>query len=211
VQEAQGRVPDAKHWRAHRVAPTDDVPVRVGTVVDVSGSMSMLAEPLALISYAVGRGVEGAGGHYASVAMGYKATGIVGAGKRMDAVPTVDPDDPSENIRDAMLSLDAELDLVDGDGLRVLILASDGCFVRTQQREWADKHIPLWVKKGVIVLHLDLEGGEVEYWDKTRYNARHNNPLPPLVFKRGEDPLVVMNRVGDEIIRYAREFSERAA
>ena len=151
VQESQGRVPTAKQWSGKAYDLTSDVPVTVGAAVDISGSMNALAEPLAVAGYVVGNAVEKAGGSYSQVVFGAEVTGVVKAGRKVRHVPYVYPSDPWENIKSAVLALDAELDLIDGEGVRILVLASDGMFVQPAQKAWADEWFPRMARKGVII------------------------------------------------------------
>ena len=209
VQEAQGRVPTAKQWEGKHRAMGDDVPVTVGLVTDVSGSMNALAEPLAVTSYIVGNGVEKAGGTFASVVFGSKATGVVKAGRKVKNVPLVHPADPWENIKDAMLAIDGELGIVDGEGVRILFVASDGMFVKPEQKAYADKHWPLWESKGVIVIHLDFERGWVLRNASGNYNPRHNLKRMPVQVDPDLDAAQIAKQLGDIVIAEVKKEAAR--
>ena len=208
AQEAQGRVPTAKQWQNRAYDFTDDVPVTVGAAVDISGSMNALAAPLATTGYVVGNAVEKAGGTYAQVVFGAEVTGVIRAGRKVREVPYVYPSDPWENIKSAVLALDNELDLIDGEGVRILVLASDGMFVQPAQKAWADEWFPRMARKGVIILHLDFERGWVQRNAAGSYNPRHNNPLPP-VEVHDHDPRAVANLIGDKIIEAVNREKQR--
>jgi hypothetical protein len=205
VQEQQGRIPNAKQWEGKVRHLTDEVPVKVGVVVDISGSMNALAEPLAVTGYVVGNAVEKAGGLYSQVVFGASATGVVRAGRKVNAVPHVLPADPWENIKDAVLAVDADLDLIDGEGARILIIASDGAFVNSSQQAWADTMFPLMAQKGVVLVHMDFENGWIMRNADTPYHPRHGNPFPPLEVPRGADPRTVANLLGDKIIETIKQ------
>ena len=205
-------VPTAKQWEGKERHMTDEIPLKVGVAVDISGSMNALAMPLATTAYVVGNAVDKAGGTYAQVAFGATTAGIVRAGRKVTHVPYVRPHDPSEDIKGACLALDGELDLVDGDGVRVLIVASDGQFVKGDQQAWADKHWPLWSKRGVVILHLDFEGGWIERAGEAGDNPRHNNPRKPVVIDPRLSPAKIAEQIGDAIVaEVAAEQARRQA
>ena len=211
VQERRGQIPTARQWEGTVRHMTDELPLRVGVAVDISGSMNALAMPLATTAFVVGNGVEKAGGTYAQVAFGAGTSGIVKAGRKVSTIPFVHPADPWEDIKGAMLALDGELDLVDGDGVRVLVVASDGLFVQRGQHEAADKMWPEWSAKGVVILHLDFEDGMVMRNAGGHYNAPHNNPRAPLVIDPDLPPAKIAEIVGDAIIaEVAAEQARRA-
>ena len=142
---------------------------------------------------------------------GAGTSGVVKAGRKVSTLPYVIPQDPWEDIRGAMLALDAELNLVDGDGVRVFIVASDGLFVQPDQSRYADKHWPLWSDKGVVIIHLDFEAGMVMMNAGGRYNAPHNNPRRPLVIDPELPPAKIAEVVGDAIIEeVAKEQARRS-
>ena len=201
---------DVKIWEGRKREFTDEPPLKVGVVVDVSGSMRELAEPMAVTGYIVGNGVEKAGGEFSQVVFGTKATGVVKAGRKVKHVPYVSPRDSWENIKEAVLALDHDLDLIDGDGARVLVLASDGLFVRSEQHAWADTMFPAMVARGVTIIHLDFENGRLEHdYAHSHYNARHNNPIPPLVVPTGASPQEVAKLIGDKIIAEVKKANAR--
>ncbi len=211
VEEAQGRVPTAPQWINTKRAMTDEPPLKIGVAVDVSGSMNALAEPLALTAFIVGNGVEKAGGEYAQVVFGNTATGVVKAGRKVTKVPFVRPMDGMEAIKPAVLALDSELDLIDGEGIRILIVASDGCFVSDDQQRWADVMFPKMVEKGVILLHPDFEGGDLGAGYYNAYNPRHNNPIPPVVMPTHATPQEQARFLGNEIIKIVERYAPKAA
>lgn len=207
VQEQRGQIPTAKMWERKERHMTDEIPLKVGVAVDISGSMNALAMPLATTAFVVGNAVQKAGGSYAQVAFGAETSGVVKAGRKVTHVPYVRPSDPNEDIKGACLALDGELDLVDGDGVRVLIIASDGHFVKSAQSDWADVNWPLWSKRGVVIIHIDLEGGYVE-----RADTRHNNPRPPLVIDPHLPPTEIAEILGGAIVtEVAKEQARRQA
>lgn len=197
AQAARGRRPTALHWEGKARQIDDNPKLRVGVAVDVSGSMENLSEPLGLVAYIIGNGVQKSGGDFAQVVFGTETTGIVKNGQRIAAVPVVDPADDSESIKSAVLALDHELNLVEGDGVRVLVVASDGQFVDRDEAKWADEAFPALAERGVIVLHLDMDS---QYGPSHYPHTRHNNPYAPLLIPRGTTPQRVAEIVGDRIV-----------
>lgn len=196
--QSQGRRSDALIWKGKKRSPdAPDIPVRVGVLTDVSGSMNAYEIPSATINYIVGNAVTSMGGHYSNIAFGEEAYGIVRNGHKVRDLISVRADESTENIKNSLLALDREIDLIDGDGIKILILLSDGQFVDDSQRQWADKMFPALATKGVVLLHIDLDryGGP-----STEPSYRHNNPVPPMKMDPHTPPTKIAQNIADVLI-----------
>jgi hypothetical protein len=205
VQEKQGRVPTAERFRGKQVTVTDEIPLKIGVMTDVSGSMNSLAEPLAVTTYMLSNAAVKVDAEFAAVAFGASVTPVAKRNRALRQVPHIDPRDPHERFDLALKALDGELDLMrDTESLRILILASDGAYGRKDTRAYADEMIPFLASRGVIVLHLDFEGGNVAGAYNVYWNARHNNPEMPLVIDPTAGALNIAVQLGNEIIKRAK-------
>jgi hypothetical protein len=206
AQEAQGRIATADYWKGRHRAMPDTPPVTVGVLMDVSGSMSAAADPLASASYILANAVAGIDGRYAAVAFGGEATGIVRPGQHISKKPFIYPHDGTEAFKAGFLALDGALDLVAGEGVRILVMLSDGVFVNGRDAEYANLTLGrVLPKAGVVALHLDVDGSCDRYM-RSSYDVRHGNPRP-IVDVAGKSPLDVARIIG----RTVREEVAKAA
>ena len=210
AQRAAGQRATAPAWDVRKRSHTDEPKLRVGVMLDVSGSMGAQARIASSLAYVVGNAVERNDGSFAMTLFGFKAKGVYRPGQRVDKVAEVRPADGTENFTDGFNSLDSMLDLVDGDGLRVLVLISDGVFVNSADAKYADAVLPMLAAKGVVVLHIDVDGETVSgRWPG--YNPQHNNPYPPVIVSRRDDPVKVAKTVGEQLIALVRKYKGTAA
>ena len=198
AQAMQGRVPTADYWKGRHRAMPDVPPITIGVMMDISGSMRAAAHPLASTSFVIANAVERLGGKFAVVAFGSGATGLVAPGQRLQHKPFISPHDGTEAFREGFNALDAKLDLVNGEGAKILVMLSDGVFVSSRDAEYADQIIGnVLPKNGAITVHIDVDGNSARY-DGHGYNVRHNNP-DPIVNTEGMEPLAVAKMVGTVI------------
>jgi hypothetical protein len=197
--------PDANMWRSSKVTLTDEPTIRVGLAVDISGSMKEAEKPMGSTAYMIGNGVTRANGVFASVVFGEKIRGVVKPGQKIDQVPVVAAKDGYEAFKDAFLALDSMLNLLDGDGVKILVLASDGAFVDPAHAQYADLVMRMCEKRNVLVLHLDFDNG---YMD-TRF--RHGNKTLPVGIPSGTTPQDVATLIGDRLIAEVRKLQAKRA
>jgi hypothetical protein len=203
AQKATGQRPTAEQWRHTVTAVTDEPKLRVGLLTDISGSMSDAAEPMGSTAFVVGNAVERIGGLFGSAVFGVGVYGVVAPHERIDVVPVVNPADGWENIQQGFYALDYVLDLLDGDGVKILVLATDGRLVHPEQLAFGQTMIQLCEKAGVTVLHLDFTG------TAGRYDSSHSTRLgnkTPLVDVQDKSPRDVAGVLGEALIKGVRQF-----
>lgn len=191
--EMQGRIPQVPYWDGnHRRIPPNPK-LRVGVLVDVSGSMSGYAEPLASTAYILSQSITKADGEFTTIAFGSSAYGVIRSGQVVTKKPLIYPCDGWENIRDAITGADGELGLLhQPDGVRVLFILSDGHYYRPDQHKFADEFFGYTgPKEGVHVVHVLLRPESDMTW-------LHGNPIPPILLHK-VNPLECARILGDTV------------
>lgn len=174
--EMQGRIPQVPYWDGnHRRIPPNPK-LRVGVLVDVSGSMSGYAEPLASTAYILSQAITKADGEFTTIAFGSSAYGVIRSGQIVTKKPLIYPRDGWENIRDAVTGANGELGLLQQpDGVRMLFVLSDGQYGQPDQYKFADEFFGYTgPKEGVHVVHVLLQPESDKRW-------LHGNPIPPIL------------------------------
>ena len=158
--KAQGRASRSPLFTAKKRRHTDVVPLTVGIIQDVSGSMGGAVEPVGVTSWMLTDASLRIDARVATILMGHEARFSRLPGKhdasqiRYDSAP-----EGYEAFTDAFLALDAALDLLDGPGARLLVLASDG-YYGGSHASYCDEALRLCRAKGVAVVWLRFHGGQ---------------------------------------------------
>ncbi len=150
---ARGSIERVPAWDRKVRKHTDDPTLRLGVMVDISGSMFSAMEAMATTAW-----VMGEAGHriQAKTAMVYYGSGVfptLRVGQRLDQVRVFTAPDGTEEFSDAYSALDGELSLTYGDGVRMLVIVSDGQY-RPHQTEAARKALIECKQNGVAVLWI---------------------------------------------------------
>jgi len=114
---------------------TDDPTLRLGVVVDISGSMGGAMEAMAKTAWVLGEA-----GHriQAKTAMVYYGTGVfptLRQGQRLDQVTVYDARDGGQDIGKAWKAIDGSLNLTGGDGVSMLVIVSDGQYTTEEETD----------------------------------------------------------------------------
>lgn len=151
--ESMGRRGELPTWKSKTRKHTDDPTLRLGVMVDISGSMGSAMESMgqtAWILSEAGRRIQ------AETAMIYYGSGIfptLKRGQRLNEVSIYTAPDNTEKFGEAFEALDGELGLTFGDGVRMLVIVSDGNYT-PKQSEWAVKVLRECKQNGVAVLWI---------------------------------------------------------
>jgi uncharacterized membrane protein YgcG len=210
AERAAGQHATSAGWTVKKRGMSDTPKMKVAVALDVSGSMSKQAEIAGSLAYAVGNAVERTGGDFAMALFGREVLGLVKAGQKLDVVPVINASCGWENFEPAFFALDDDLSLVDSDGLRVLILLSDGVFVHEDQAKAADAILPMLASKGVVIVHVDIDGVATA-GPYSGYNPTHHNPYPALVIPRKTDALTAANLIGETLVQLVKQAKKVAA
>ena len=130
--ESMGKRGDLPAWKSKSRKHTDDPTLRLGVMVDISGSMGSAMESMgqtAWIMSEAGRRIQ------AETAMIYYGSGIfptLKRGQRLSEVTIYTAPDGTEKFDEAFQALDGELGLTFGDGVRMLVIVSDGNYTPSQ-------------------------------------------------------------------------------
>lgn len=155
--EARGSIERVPSWDRKVRKHTDDPTLRLGVMVDISGSMWEAMESMATTAWVMG---EAGRRIQAKTAMVYYGSGVfptLRVGQRLDKVRVFTAPDGTEEFSDAYSALDGELGLTFGDGVRMLVIVSDGQY-RPNQVEAARKALQECKRNGVGVVWISPKG-----------------------------------------------------
>lgn len=150
---ARGSIERVPMWDRKSRKHTDDPTLRLGVMVDISGSMGMAMNAMATTAWVMG---EAGRRIQAKTAMVYYGSGVfptLRVGERLDRVRVYSAPDGTEEFSDAYSALDGELGLTYGDGVRMLVIVSDGQY-RPHQLEAARKALQECKRSGVGVVWI---------------------------------------------------------
>ena len=158
AEEARGAILNARAWEGKRRTHTDEPPLTVGVLTDISGSMGGAAKPSASISWIMAEATRRIHGKVSTVLFGEHVHGVLRAGERQPKVNVYAPRDGFEAFRDAFQAVDSELDLLNAPGARLLVILSDAHFVDSGHADYAYKAMGWCRERGVAVLWIDVNG-----------------------------------------------------
>lgn len=149
--ESKGVRSDLPTWRYKTRKHNDDPTLTIGVMVDVSASMSSAMNPMASIAWILSEA-----GHrvQAKTAMVYYGEGVfptLKVGQRLSEVSVYSAPDGTEEFGTAYSALDGTLNLVAGEGVRMLVIVSDGHY-RPDQDRLVEQALKECHKNGVAVL-----------------------------------------------------------
>lgn len=151
--ESMGKRGELPEWKHKTRKHTDDPTLRLGVMVDISGSMGSAMVAMgqtAWIMSEAGRRIQ------AKTAMVYYGSGVfptLRVGQRLSEVSIYTAPDGTEKFGEAWEALDGELGLTFGDGVRMLVIVSDGQYTG-KERENAIKALAECRQAGVAVLWI---------------------------------------------------------
>jgi hypothetical protein len=145
-------------WRQTKRKHTDDPTLNVGVMVDISGSMRRAMEPMAITAWVMSEAVHRVQGKCAMVYYGNDAFATLKPGQRLNDVKVYSAGDGTEKFSKAFKALDGGMNLLHGDGARLLVIVSDG-YYHGEERHLAKKWLKECDRKGVAVLWLTFDDG----------------------------------------------------
>ncbi|QWY84125.1 AAA-ATPase [Microbacterium phage A3Wally] len=154
-----------KPFRHQRYQETEEPPLTVGVMSDISGSMGRVQASIGTAVYVISEAVYRLDkASAAAVYFGEKVYPGLAKGERLRQVNTWLAHDGEEDFDGGFRALDGELTLLNGEGARLLVVVSDGNYgamvprsAKTQRaaaREWLDT----CVKNRVGVVWIQLRG-----------------------------------------------------
>lgn len=137
---------------------TDDPTLTVGVMVDISGSMSSAMQPMATTAWVMSEAVRRVQGKCAMVYYGSDVFATLKAGQHLEEVAVYDAPDGTEKFNKAFKALDGSMNLLNGEGARLLVVVSDGEYTHDEVRATRS-----WLARcdqaGVAVLWLPFDNG----------------------------------------------------
>jgi hypothetical protein len=152
---AKGVMEQSEAWKRKVRKHTDDPTLTVGVLVDISGSMRMAMEPMAISAWVMSEATHRVQGKSAMVYYGSGVFPTLKPGQRLREVNIYSAPDNTENFQDAFSAIDGSLNLLYGTGARLLVIVSDGQY-KSHQVEAAKKAIADCKRNGVGVLWLNF-------------------------------------------------------
>lgn len=148
----------AKPFKQKRRARAIHTPLSVGIMCDVSGSMSGAQEPLAVARWVLADALHQVQGSVATVLFGAQAHPIQAPHERQKDVEIYYAGDGWENYVDGFSLIDSALNLIDGEGARLLAIITDGHFNDQKAVEYAEITMDMCRRSGVAVVWVDVSG-----------------------------------------------------
>lgn len=157
ADKSRGRRSAAKPWKRNRRRQTDQPKLRVGLVMDVSGSMHASAPTVSSAMWVLANSVHDIDGQAAGYSFGDSWDTIVGAERRPRQVTEFRGEHGTMNPGAAIQKAVADLDL-DQPGPRVLVVVSDGGWYGDDSPtgDLGDAELQKLKDDGVVVLHVNV-------------------------------------------------------
>lgn len=137
---------------------TDDPTLHVGVMVDISGSMGSAMQPMATTAWVMSEAVNRIQGECAMVYYGNDVFPTLKAGQRLKEVSVYSASDGTEKFGKAFSALDGALNLLHGNGARLLVIVSDGEYTSDESRN-AKEIVAKCKEAGVAILWLPFDNG----------------------------------------------------
>jgi len=138
---------------------TDDPTLHVGVMVDISGSMGSAMQPMATTAWVMSEAVNRIQGECAMVYFGNDVFPTLKAGQRLKEVSIYSAPDGTEKFAKAFSALDGALNLLHGNGARLLVIVSDGQYTSEETRK-AEEIVAKCKEAGVAILWLPFDNGQ---------------------------------------------------
>ena len=206
--KAQGSMMNAEPWRRTVRKHTDDPTLKVGVMVDISGSMSAAMEPMAATAWAMSEAARRVQGRCAMVYYGSGVFPTLKPGQHLDQVNVYTAPDATEKFDKAFKSLDGSLGLLQSTGARLLVVVSDGVYTETEVDN--AKH---WVREcernGVAVLWLSYES---EGYNPHRgYLEKITEGTATVVLNNLKDPAAAALQIGQSAAKALEKIGRKNA
>lgn len=156
--KAKGVHTKVEPWRRTVRKHTDDPTLNVGVMVDISGSMSSAMQPMATTAWVMSEAVKRVQGRCAMVYFGNDVFPTLKAGESLSEVSVYTASDATERFDKAFKALDGSLNLLRGNGARLLVVVSDGHYTEHEVRA-VEKWLRACQKANVGVLWIPFDSG----------------------------------------------------
>lgn len=157
AMKAKGSNQRVPAWRKTVRKHTDEPTLSVGVMVDISGSMRSAMQPMATTAWVMSEAVKRVQGKTAMVYYGNDVFPTLKPGQSLNEVRVYSAMDGTEKFDSAFKALDGGLNLLNGNGVRMLVVVSDGEYTPDETRR-AEKWMKHCNRNGVAVLWLTFDG-----------------------------------------------------
>jgi hypothetical protein len=137
---------------------TDDPTLNVGIMVDISGSMGSAMKPMATTAWVMSSAVNRIQGNCAMVYYGNDVFPTLKIGQKLSEVNVYSASDGTEKFSKAFQALDGALNLLHGNGARLLVVVSDGEYSGEEVPKSKDI-VAKCKEAGVAILWLPFDSG----------------------------------------------------
>jgi len=137
---------------------TDDPTLNVGIMVDISGSMGSAMKPMATTAWVMSSAVNRIQGNCAMVYFGNDVFPTLKIGQKLSEVNVYSASDGTEKFSKAFQALDGALNLLHGNGARLLVVVSDGEYSGDEVPK-AREIVAKCKEAGVAILWLPFDSG----------------------------------------------------
>tara|TARA_B110000483_G_scaffold128812_1_gene154485 strand:+ start:1900 stop:3714 length:1815 start_codon:yes stop_codon:yes gene_type:complete len=155
--EARGVMGTNPAWRKKSRKHTDDPTLKLGIMVDVSGSMMNAMQAMGQTAWILSEAGRRIQAKTAMVYFGQSVFPTLRVGERLDSVNVYSAHDSTEEFGKAWDSLDGALGLTEIDGVRMLVIVSDGQY-RPDQFDLAIRALRECKASGVTALLVTPTG-----------------------------------------------------
>lgn len=153
-------------WRHNKRKQVEQPDLKVGVLVDVSGSMGGAMEPMATTAWVLSEAVRRIQGKVGMVYYGADAFATLKPGQHLREVQIYSAPDSHEEFTKAFQAIDGAMELTYGQGARLLVIVSDG-YYGSNERVSAKNLLDKAIRNGVAVLWIQIEGGYNEQYAKS--------------------------------------------
>lgn len=150
---SKGVMSKSEPWRRTVRKQTDDPTLKIGVMVDISGSMWAAMEPMASTAWIMSEAARRVDAKAAMVYYGNDVFATLKPGQRLDKVRVWTAPDGTEKFDKAFKALDGGLNLLHGSGVRMLVIVSDGEYTGPET-EAARRWVRRCEEAGVAVIWI---------------------------------------------------------
>jgi hypothetical protein len=156
----RGVMDQPEAWRRKVRKQTDEPTLTIGVLVDISGSMGSAMEPMATTAYVLSEAANRVQGKAAMVYYGNGVFPTLRVGERMSEVKVYSAPDGTEKFDEAFRAVDGAVDLLYGNGARLLVVVSDGHYTGVESAA-AKRWMRRCAEEGVAVVWLPFDEGSM--------------------------------------------------
>jgi hypothetical protein len=143
-------------WKNKTRKQTDEPTLSIGVMVDISGSMGSAMEPMATTAWVLSEAGRRVQARTSMVYFGSDVFTTLKAGQHLEEVLTYSANDYTEKFDKAFQATDGMLNLLNGNGARLLVVVSDGQYTNEETKKAKD-----WLaeckRSGVAVLWIGYD------------------------------------------------------